>query len=141
MLFGVIGPRYLARRMKKNHAAGMILLMFLAGCADNTPVSGPYPQKGLASWYSAERTSTGDISSGADFTCAIRTNDFGKFYLVCNTANDKCVQVRHNDFGPAKYLYERGRIIDLSEAAFSRIADLEEGVIEVTVVALFYAQP
>ena len=64
----------------------------------------------------------------------MRIRDFGRYYRVCNTANDRCVVVRHNNFGPAKKLFERGRIIDLSRAAFEQIADLKEGVIQVTVV-------
>jgi rare lipoprotein A (peptidoglycan hydrolase) len=43
------------------------------------------------------------------------------------------VVVRHNNFGPSKYFYDQGRIIDLSRAAFLRIADLEEGIINVSV--------
>ena len=57
----------------------------------------------------------------------------GRYYKVCNIANGKCVVVLHNDFGPSRHLYDRGRIIDLSKTAFSRIADPEEGIIKVTV--------
>ncbi len=105
----------------------------MAGCADNTPVVGAYPKTGKASWYSSRRTATGERFDSSDLTCAIRKADFGKYYKVCNTANGKCVTARHNNFGPAKYLYDKGRIIDLSKAAFSRIADVGDGVITVSV--------
>lgn len=108
-------------------------LLLLAACADNAPVSGPYPRRGMASWYSAKVTATGEKFDANDLTCALRKTDFGKRYKVCNIANNKCVTVRHNNFGPSKYFYNKGRIVDLSKAAFSRIADLDEGVIAVIV--------
>ena len=104
----------------------------LAGCADNTPVIGPYPQTGIASWYSAKVTTTGEKFNDNDSTCAMRKTDFGKYYRVCNIVNNKCVVVRHNNFGPSKRMYVKGRIIDLSRGAFSQIADLEIGIIQVT---------
>ena len=110
-----------------------VVLFFLGGCADNDPVIGPYPKSGKASWYSAKITATGENFSDKDLTCAMRKTDFGKYYKVCNIANNKCVVVRHNNFGPSKYLYDQGRIIDLSRITFSRIADLKEGIIKVTV--------
>ncbi|MDD4182744.1 MAG: septal ring lytic transglycosylase RlpA family protein [Candidatus Omnitrophica bacterium] len=119
--------------MFKKQLSLIPVMLFLAACADNTPVAGPYPKIGAASWYSAKITATGEKANDNDLTCAMRKKDFGKYYRVCNTANDKCVVVRHNNFGPSKRFYDQGRIIDLSKAAFSRIADLEEGIIEVTV--------
>jgi len=112
----------------------VLAVLFLTACADNTPVAGPYPTVGIASWYLANITATGEKFNDSDLTCAMRKKDFGKHFKVCNIANDKCVTVRHNNFGPSKYFYDRDRIIDLSKAAFSRIADLEEGIIRVTVV-------
>ncbi|MFA5276775.1 MAG: septal ring lytic transglycosylase RlpA family protein, partial [Candidatus Omnitrophota bacterium] len=97
------------------------------------PVTGTYPKIGMASWYSAKITATGERSDNNDLTCAMRKTDFGKRYKVCNIANDKCVVVRHNNFGPSKYFYDKGRIVDLSKAAFFRIADLNEGVIKVII--------
>jgi rare lipoprotein A len=112
----------------------IILFLVLFGCAqDNEPVVGPYPRYGKASWYTARSTSSGEKFNRFGFSCAMRKFDFGKYYRVCNIKNNKCVVVRHNDFGPAKRMYLRGRIIDLSKAAFSRIADLKKGVIQVTV--------
>ena len=63
----------------------------------------------------------------------MRKIDFGKHYKVCNIANNKYVIVRHNDFGPSKRSYNKGRIIDLSRRAFLQIADLKDGIINVTV--------
>ena len=110
-----------------------MVLLFLGGCADNRPVIGAYPKTGMASWYSDKITTTGEKFNGNYPTCAMRKTDFGKYYRVCNTANNKYVIVRHNDFGPSKRSYNKGRIIDLSSSAFFRIADLKDGIINVTV--------
>ncbi len=111
-----------------------ICFILICGCANNEPVRWPYPQQGLASWYSAKLTASGERFDGNALTCAMRKTDFGKYYKVCNLTNNKCVIVRHNNFGPSYRKFSEGRIIDLSKAAFSNIADLKEGVIKVTVV-------
>ena len=118
---------------KKQIIVACLFALLLSGCANNDPVVGPYPKTGKASWYSAKITATGEKFSDSDLTCAMRKTDFGKRYKVCNIANNKCVVVRHNNFGPSKYLYDQGRIIDLSRVAFSRIADLKEGIITATI--------
>ncbi len=48
---------------------------------------------------------------------------------VQNQANGRSVFVKINDRGP----YVGGRIIDLSQAAFARIAPLSQGVVDVCV--------
>jgi rare lipoprotein A (peptidoglycan hydrolase) len=44
--------------------------------------------------------------------------------------------VCHTDFGPNKKLWDKGRKVDLSKGAFSQIADLRKGIINVKVEAL-----
>ncbi|HOW36096.1 MAG TPA: septal ring lytic transglycosylase RlpA family protein [Candidatus Omnitrophota bacterium] len=112
--------------------AGAVLLS-LGGCEDYKPVKGEYPTTGEAAWYVVKLAATGKRHNNYGLTCAMRKNDYGKYYRVCNTENGKCVVVRHNDFGPGIRLYNQGRIIDLSKMAFSRIADLKKGVIPVTI--------
>lgn len=119
--------------MIKKQLIVILLVLFSAACADNTPVIGPYPKMGMASWYFAKITATGEKFNDNDLTCAIRKKDFGRYFKVCNLANGKCVTVRHNNFGPSKRFYDEGRIIDLSKLAFSRIADLQDGIIKVTI--------
>jgi len=119
--------------IKKSLLFTWLVVVFLAACADNNPVIGIYPKTGKASWYFAKITATGEKFDSNDLTCAMRKTDFGKRYKVCNIANNKCVTVRQNNFGPSKYFYDQGRIIDLSKAAFSRIADFDEGVIKVII--------
>ncbi|MCF8052985.1 MAG: septal ring lytic transglycosylase RlpA family protein [Desulfobacterales bacterium] len=48
---------------------------------------------------------------------------------VTNVKNGKSVVVRINDRGP----FVRGRIIDLSRSAFSKIGNARAGVIDVTI--------
>ena len=63
------------------------------------------------------------------FTCASWDYPFGTRLLVTNFDNRKAVFVTVTDRGPNKKLYRKGRIIDLSKAAFNQIACLERGVI------------
>ena len=115
-----------------------LFLVFLAGCADDQPVKGPYPKIGLASWYDPSLSSP-DLFKKWGMTCAMRKTDYGKYYRVCNLANNKCVFVRHNDFGPSSNMYRKKRIIDLSKPAFRKIAELDQGVIEVSVSQVYEA--
>lgn len=117
-----------------------ILLVFMAGFADDQPVKGLYPSTGLASWYDPSLTSP-ELFKKWGVTCAMRKTDYGKYYRVCNLANNKCVFVRHNDFGPSAQMYNQGRIIDLSKSAFRKIADLEHGLIRVSVSPVYEANP
>jgi rare lipoprotein A len=96
-------------------------------------VKGPYPAKGRASWYHASITASGERLDNDSLTCALRKKDYGKYYKVCSIDNGKCVVVRHNNFGPIKRLFRQGRIIDLSRKAFSELANLESGIINVTI--------
>lgn len=100
-------------------------------------------QTGTASYYTRESckregtsgiyTASGERYNENALTCAMRSRGFGKYYRVTNLANSKSVIVRHNDFGPSKKLHNAGRIIDLSKAAFAKIANLKQGVIPIEI--------
>jgi len=75
-------------------------------------------QVGDASWYS--------FAPGSGFTAAHPWLPFGTVVTVTNVTNGKSVQVVINDRGPFG-----GRIIDLSDEAFARIAPLSQGVCRV----------
>lgn len=60
-------------------------------------------------------------------TAAHRTLPFGTKVKVTNLSSGKSVIVVINDRGP----FIRGRVIDLSTAAFKRIGDLRKGIIRV----------
>ena len=62
-------------------------------------------------------------------TAAHKTLPFGTEVKVTNLNNGKSVTVRVNDRGT----FVRGRIIDLTRAAFSQIARLDKGLAKVEI--------
>jgi hypothetical protein len=78
-------------------------------------------QVGEASWYS--------FAPGSGLTAAHPWLPFGTVVTVTNLENGKSVQVVINDRGPFG-----GRIIDLCDEAFARIAPLGQGVARVRLV-------
>ena len=90
----------------------------------------------MASYYArkfqSRKTASGERLDNNSMTAAHRSLPFGTEVLVKNLANGKSVRVRINDRGP----FVRGRIIDLTRAAFSRIASIDKGVVEVEIRAL-----
>ena len=92
-----------------------------------------YRESGKASFYAkmlqGRTTASGEAFSHSLKTAAHKTLPFGTMVKVTNLKNDKSVVVRVNDRGP----YIRGRIIDLSRSAFSSIASVSRGVINVQI--------
>ena len=92
---------------------------------------------GVASWYSRsdkninEMTASGEKFNDRKLTCASWDYPFGERLVVLNPLNGKWVACRVNDRGPAKHL---GRQIDLTRAAFRRIANPGRGLIYVTII-------
>ena len=92
--------------------------------------------RGVAAWYSKSDpkirpyTANGEIFDDSKYTCAVWGIPFGTRLKVTNLKNGKSVICRVNDRGPAKRL---GRQIDVTKAAFQKIASLHEGVIKVSV--------
>ena len=88
-------------------------------------------QTGMASYYGGswhgKKTANGEIFNENSLTAAHKTLPFGTKVKVTNLDNGKSVVVRINNRGP----YSRGRIIDLSKAAFSKIASTSKGVTRV----------
>lgn len=101
--------------------------------------SGSAIYKGIASWYSEddpgvlETTANMERFDDGKFTCAVWDVPFDTILKVTNMENNKYVYVRVNDRGPAKRLVSEGRVIDLTKQAFSRIGDLDTGLIEVKI--------
>ena len=99
-----------------------------------------------ASWYSRKECCTtsnpnalmanGQPLNDEAFTCANWDYDFGQRLRVTNKANGNSVDVVVADRGPSIALYQAGRMIDLSKAAFRSIADLRTGIISVKVEEL-----
>ena len=92
---------------------------------------------GLKGDYWGKLTASGEPYREDGFTCAARDWKFGTRLRVRNIKNNKCVVVVVNDFGPSKRLHAKGRIIDLTPAAFRKLAgSLGYGVIHVEVTPL-----
>jgi rare lipoprotein A len=92
-----------------------------------------YTESGKASYYAmkfqSKKTASGELFDKAKKTAAHKKLPFGTKVRVTNVKNRKSVTVKINDRGP----FVRGRIVDLSSSAFSRIADLGAGIIEVKI--------
>lgn len=94
---------------------------------------------GTASWYSETdpfinlRTANGEIFDDTRMTCASWYFPFKTRLRVTNLRTGRSVIVVVNDRGPAKRL---GRVIDLTRAAFRKIADPRAGLIQVAVEPL-----
>ena len=95
-----------------------------------------YTQTGLASYYADryhnKRTASGEPYQKSANTAAHMTLPFGAMVRVTNLANGKSVVVRVNDRGN----FPRGRVIDLSRAAFSSIGNTRSGLLKVKVEVL-----
>ena len=87
-----------------------------------TTTAPPPSQRGQATWYEQP-------SDYPENGCAHRTLPFGTVVTVTNRGNGKSTTCRVNDRGP----YEDGRIIDLDDDVFARIAPLDSGVISVVI--------
>ena len=100
-------------------------------CLPPTPVI-----QGKASWYSQNdpgillTTANMERFDDSELTCAVWDLAFNTILKVTNLENGKSVLVRVNDRGPARRL---NRAIDLTKEAFSRIADLDKGLADVSV--------
>jgi rare lipoprotein A len=99
---------------------------------DSVPLV-PVPWKGNASYYSeayrGKRMANGKSFNPDDMTCAAWEWPLGAVLLV--THRKRTVRVVVTDRGPATKFPDR--IIDLSRAAFVRIADTKLGVVAVSV--------
>ncbi len=83
--------------------------------------------EGAASYYhdalEGRSTASGQPYRAASLTAAHRSLPFGSRVRVTNLSNGRAVVVRINDRGP----FARGRVIDLSRSAASRIGLLARG--------------
>lgn len=90
-----------------------------------------YFQNGKASFYgerwNGKKTANGDIFNTSLLTAAHKTLPFGTIVKVTNEDNGKSVIVKINDRGP----FIKGRVIDLTKAAFSSIESINKGVTKV----------
>ena len=93
-------------------------------------------QSGVASYYSkgmhGSRTASGERHDRYEMVAAHKTFPFGTKVKVTNLDNGKEVIVKINDRGP----YAKGRVIDLSYGAFSKIENPGKGLTKVKLEVL-----
>jgi rare lipoprotein A len=114
----------------------ILLVITLSACSSQSPRTTHYPglyETGKASYYAdkyqGRQTANGERFNQRAMTAAHKTLRFGTWVKVTNVNNGRSVVVRINDRGP----FIRGRIIDLSKFAFSKIANPRLGVVDVAV--------
>ncbi len=74
--------------------------------------------------FHGKLTASGEPFDMNEFTCAHKTLKFGTKVEFTNPKNGKSIVVTVNDRGP----FVKGRKFDLSKAAFSEIANVNQGV-------------
>ncbi len=120
------------RNIKKITMCFSVLFLVLLICS----VVSSQDQEGYASWYgenlNGRLTASGERFDMNDYTAAHKEYEFGTRVRVTNLKNNKSVIVRINDRGP----YVGNRIIDLSKAAFLKIAKLDDGDVKVKLEVL-----
>jgi len=93
-------------------------------------------QSGVASYYGkglhGSRTANGERHNRNEMVAAHRSLPFGTKVKVTNLSNGKEVVVRINDRGP----FIKGRVIDLSYGAFSKIENPGKGITKVKLEVL-----
>ena len=97
---------------------------------------GGFTETGKASYYADKllrrKTASGAIYKHELHTAAHKKLPFGSTVKVTNMKNGKSVVVKINDRGP----FVKGRIIDLSKAAFSSVDSTSLGLINVKIEVL-----
>ena len=114
----------------------LTLLLSLDGCSSHEKYRPRHEligfrETGIASYYASKfqnrKTASGERLDNYAMTAAHKSLPFGASVIVTNLNNGKTVTVRINDRGP----FAKGRIIDLTRAAFAKIEDLDKGLTEV----------
>jgi rare lipoprotein A len=124
--------------------AGLLVMLMTvvsawAGAAPKTEVGhrGAAPKTGLASWYGEEHR--GKLMANRErfdpgrLTAASWHYPLGTQLRVTGENPACSVVVTVTDRGPARRLVREGRIIDLAQAAFERLASSELGLVAVTI--------
>ncbi|QOW09192.1 septal ring lytic transglycosylase RlpA family protein [Kaistella flava (ex Peng et al. 2021)] len=77
--------------------------------------------------YNGKKTASGEVYRPTKMTAAHKTLSFGTKVEIINIENSKKVIVTINDRGPLK----AGRAFDLSQGAFKKIGNLNDGILKV----------
>lgn len=98
--------------------------------------SAAYAQCGGASWYgpgfNGKRTASGERFNQNAMTAAHKTLPLGSVVTVTDQRTGKSIRVTINDRGP----YAKGRIIDLSKGAASKLGFQSRGTTKVCITGV-----
>ena len=124
--------------MKRLALASMLILAACGGGDHHARVQEPHHEtslyRGYATFYSeSQATASGERFDKHALTAAHRTLKLGTRVRVTNQKNGRSVVVRINDRGPYG---NKGRIIDLSEAAAKQLDMIDAGTAPVTLEVL-----
>lgn len=121
----------------------LALCAALAFSGAQTALGASPPEKGVASWYGeghrGKLMANGKKFNPDRLTAASWFYPLGTRVKVtlhspsANSRQAKSVYVTITDRGPAHDLVREGRIIDLAEAAFAKIADTDLGLVRVVI--------
>jgi rare lipoprotein A len=105
-----------------------------------TIAAAPVANEGVASWYGEEHRgmlmANGDKFDPDKLTAASWFYPMGtRVRVTARVDPRRTVVVTITDRGPAHHLVEDGRIIDLSRAAFEKLADPDVGLVPISVQA------
>jgi rare lipoprotein A len=97
-------------------------------------------REGLASyysdWFNGRTTASGTVFDNADLVAAHPTYPFGSLVRVVNLRNQRSINLRIVDRGPAPAIRARGVIIDVSRAAARHLGFITAGRTRVRVEVL-----
>ena len=118
--------------MKLKLSIGLAAIAAALFAADKPKPAG---KEVVVSWYGEKfrgrPTASGEIYNPDKLTAAHRTLPFGT-KVRCQLGNSRFVIVTINDRGP----FVKGRELDLSKEAFSRLASCEAGLLKVKITIL-----
>ncbi len=122
--------------LKRPFLLSILLVFVVSACSfkdDGYPAGS---RTGIASWYGKDfhgrPTASGETYNMYAMTAAHKTLPLGTVLLVTSLENGKKVKVTVNDRGP----FVKGRIIDLSYAAFKKLERPEKGTTRVAIQPL-----
>lgn len=107
-----------------------LLALFVISCGSRNSANGSYRSTTVsyyANKFNGNKTASGETYRHSKLTGAHKSLSFGTRVEIVNVENDKSVIIIVNDRGPLK----PSREFDLSQGAFKKIADLNEGIIKV----------
>lgn len=109
----------------------VLLSIALYSCGAHADAARSSYQSTTVSYYAnkfnGKKTASGDVYRHSKMTAAHKTLSFGTKVEIINIGNSKKVQVTINDRGPLK----SGRAFDLSQGAFKKIGNLNDGILKV----------